>query len=646
MSLRTFKTVIAIVIGGFLIAGIYITVLVVQRQGALQQISAYYPAWEAGQAASEFIRLEHRLAEFHHPESGVDKDEIDLRFDILYARAKTLNEGRFQDLLDRDPEHSATLREFQDALREVQPLIAAIDSDPTAARKALDILRPHEGKLAQLASAAHNHGAALVQKDQQELVRLHWVFSGIAVVLIVIGLALIFLLDRHNRLLGRAHQELHVLAHQDALTGLPNRVVLRDQLDQALASLRPRGPTVAVSYLDLDLDHFKDVNDSFGHETGDELLKAVADRLRDCISEQEGQVRNLISRFGGDEFAILQTGIQRPEQSAALASRIVEALRAPFSIDGQELFIGTSIGIALAQANVTSSQILKHADMALYYAKADGRGTFRFFEQAMDEQLQARRALEVDLRKAVTNGEFELFYQPQINLRDDEIAGFETLLRWHHPERGIISPSEFIPVAEDTGLLSSLGEWIIEQACREAATWPRDMHVAVNLSPVQFRSRGLVQTVSRALALSGLAPQRLELEITESVLLQDNEMTVSTLHQLRRLGVRIAMDDFGTGYSSLSYLRSFPFDKIKIDQSFVREMSQRADCLAIVQSVASLGASLGMPTVAEGIETEEQLRQIEAAGCTDAQGYYFGRPRPARELVYTLAALKNGVKVA
>jgi len=488
------------------------------------------------------------------------------------------------------------------------------------------------------------YGSEVIRRDQQELIRLHWVFSAIAASLILIGIVLIALLNRHNRLLGRAHQELHVLAHQDALTGLPNRVVLREKLEQALAGMRPQGRTVSVSYLDL--DHFKDVNDSFGHETGDELLKAVADRLRACIPPGEGQVRNLISRFGGDEFAILQTGIRRPEESAALASRVVQALQEPFSVNGQEIFIGTSIGIALAQRHMNSSQILKNADMALYHAKADGRGTFRFFEPEMDAQLQARRVLEVDLRKAIGNGEFELFYQPQINIEANEIGGFEALLRWHHPERGLVPPAEFIPVIEDTGLISPLGDWIIEEACREAASWPRDINVAVNLSPIQFRNRGLVQSVTRALALSGLAPHRLELEITESVLLQDSETTVSTLHQLRRLGVRIAMDDFGTGYSSLSYLRSFPFDKIKIDQSFVREMSQRTDCLAIVQSVASLGASLGMPTVAEGIETEDQLRQIQAAGCTDAQGYYFGRPKPARELVHTLAALKHKVKVA
>ncbi|WP_201834571.1 putative bifunctional diguanylate cyclase/phosphodiesterase [Microvirga zambiensis] len=643
MSLRTFKTVIAIVIGGFMIAGAYISVLVVERQGALRQISAYNPAWEASQAASEFIRLEHRLAQVERPDSGVDKDEVELRYDILAGRVHMLNEGDFHELLRRDPEHQVTLRALEQALTSIEPLIKEL-GQPGTVTQIMQVLQPFEGSLSQIASTALMYGSEVIRRDQQELIRLHWVFSAIAASLILIGIVLIALLNRHNRLLGRAHQELHVLAHQDALTGLPNRVVLREKLEQALASMRPQGRTVAVSYLDL--DHFKDVNDSFGHETGDELLKAVADRLRSCIPPGDGQVRNLISRFGGDEFAILQTGIRRPEESAVLAKRVVEALQEPFSVNGQEIFIGTSIGIALAQRHMNSSQILKNADMALYHAKADGRGTFRFFEPEMDAQLQARRVLEVDLRKAMGNDEFELYYQPQINIEANEIGGFEALLRWHHPERGLVPPAEFIPVIEDTGLIGPLGDWIIEEACKEAASWPRDINVAVNLSPIQFRNRGLVQSVTRALAISGLAPHRLELEITESVLLQDSETTVSTLHQLRRLGVRIAMDDFGTGYSSLSYLRSFPFDKIKIDQSFVREMSQRTDCLAIVQSVANLGASLGMPTVAEGIETEDQLRQIQAAGCTDAQGYYFGRPKPARELVHTLAALKHKAKVA
>jgi predicted signal transduction protein with EAL and GGDEF domain len=326
--------------------------------------------------------------------------------------------------------------------------------------------------------------------------------------------------------------------------------------------------------------------------------------------------------------------------SDALARRLIDAISEPFDLDGQEVVIGTSIGVALAtEGTWTSNRLLKHADLALYRAKGSGRGIFRYFEPEMDLELQSRRALELDLRKAMTNGEFEVYYQPQINIEANEVSGFEALLRWHHPVRGLVSPSEFIPVAEDIGLILPLGEWVLQQACVTAATWPRAIRVAVNLSAVQFRNRALVQRIASALAKSGLASSRLELEITESVLLQDNESTVATLHELRELGIRIAMDDFGTGYSSLSYLRSFPFDKIKIDQSFVRELSTRTDCLAIVQSIASLGASLRMTTSAEGVETEDQFRQVRAAGCTEVQGFYFQEPKPARALVFSTAAL-------
>jgi diguanylate cyclase (GGDEF)-like protein len=433
----------------------------------------------------------------------------------------------------------------------------------------------------------------------------------------------------------RAESQIAYMAHHDALTDLANRVLFREQMEQALAGAQRQGKAVAI--LCLDLDRFKDVNDSLGHETGDALLRMVAERLRACVRSDD-----IVARLGGDEFAVLQVGVEDPHECASLATRIVDAIGNPYELEGQEIVIGTSVGIALAtDEGVSPDQLLKHADLALYRAKADGRSTFRFFEPEMDAQLQARRAMEGDLRKALANREFELYYQPQINIRANEISGFEALLRWRHPERGIISPVEFIPIAEDIGLIATLGEWVIEQACREASSWPNGIKVAVNLSPVQFRFRGLVQSVGRALLQSGLASNRLELEITESVLLQDNDMTIATLHQLRRLGVRIAMDDFGTGYSSLSYLRSFPFDKIKIDQSFVRELSSRADCLAIVQSIASLGANLGMSTVAEGVETEDQFQQIRAAGCTEVQGYYFGRPKPTHELVHTLAALRH-----
>jgi predicted signal transduction protein with EAL and GGDEF domain len=372
------------------------------------------------------------------------------------------------------------------------------------------------------------------------------------------------------------------------------------------------------------------------------LLRAVAGRLRNCVP-----AGSVVARLGGDEFAVLQAGLDCPQDCAELAMRIVNVIGTPYNLEGQEIVIGASVGIALApEEYVPPDLLLKHADLALYCAKADGRGTFRFFEPEMDAQLQARRALEVDLRKALANEEFELYYQPQVNIQANEISGYEALLRWHHPERLMIPPSEFIPVAEDTGLIGPLGDWVIQQACMEAARWPEQMQLAINLSPVQFRNKGFVENIGKSLARSGLAPSRLELEITETALLQDNDTTLTILHQLRRLGVRIAMDDFGTGYSSLSYLRSFPFDKIKIDQSFVRELSSRADCLAIVQSIAGLGRSLGMATVAEGVETEDQLRQIRAAGCTEVQGFLFGRPKPARELAHTLRVVDREAAVA
>ncbi|WP_112663392.1 putative bifunctional diguanylate cyclase/phosphodiesterase [Microvirga flavescens] len=438
----------------------------------------------------------------------------------------------------------------------------------------------------------------------------------------------------------QAETQIAYMAHHDALTDLANRVLFRDQLEQAIAVAQRQQEPLAV--LCLDLDRFKDVNDSLGHETGDALLKAVAVRIRDYIGKND-----VAARLGGDEFVVLQTKLNDPHDSALLATRLIDALSAPYDIEGQEIVIGASVGIALtSQGSGTPDQLLKHADLALYRAKSNGRNTFRFFEPEMDEQLQVRRQLEIDLRKALANDEFELFYQPQVCIRANDICGFEALLRWHHPERGMVPPAEFIPVAEDIGLIVALGDWVIRRACEEAAGWPDNIKVAVNLSPVQFRNRTLVQSVLSALEKSGLTPDRLELEITESVLLQDSSSTLATLYQLRECGVRIAMDDFGTGYSSLSYLRSFPFDKIKIDQSFVRELNSRADCLAIVQSIASLGASLGMSVIAEGVETEEQFQQLRATGCTEVQGYYFGPPMRADTLAYSLTDLRPDTRVA
>ncbi|MCL4711891.1 MAG: EAL domain-containing protein, partial [Pseudorhodoplanes sp.] len=437
----------------------------------------------------------------------------------------------------------------------------------------------------------------------------------------------------------RAEAKIVHMAHHDALTNLPNRVRFRSDMEKALAALG-RGQTLAV--LSVDLDRFKQVNDTLGHATGDHLLQAAAERLRNVVREGAP-----MARLGGDEFAVLQANADQPQGATALATRIIDTLSAPFVIDGQQVLIGASVGVAIAPGDGTNvAQLLKNADMGLYRAKADGKGTVRFFEPGMDARMQARRLLEIDLRKALADSEFEVFFQPIVQLDPQEIIGFEALLRWRHPQRGIVEPAAFIPLAEETGLIAPIGEWVLRQACAEAVKWPEHFHIAVNLSPVQFKNRTLVQTVIAALAASGLAPQRLELEITESVLLQDEESTLATLHALREFGVRIAMDDFGTGYSSLGYLRSFPFDKIKIDQSFIKEVGSRSDSLAIVRAVTGLGTSLGIATTAEGVENLEQLERVKLEGCNEGQGFLFSPPVEAKELPALIEKHNRQRKVA
>ncbi|WP_322517624.1 EAL domain-containing protein [Rhodopseudomonas palustris] len=429
----------------------------------------------------------------------------------------------------------------------------------------------------------------------------------------------------------KAEAKIAHMAHHDGLTNLPNRTLYQERLQQALEQGRASGASVGVLCLDLDL--FKNVNDSFGHPMGDRLLRCVAERL----SAQVGG-KDLVARLGGDEFAIVLTQVASPNEASDFAARLIEIVSAPYDMDTLEVVIGASIGIALAPGDGEDCDaLLRNADMALYRAKAAGGGCHHFFEKEMDRQAQLRRDMELDMRHAFAHGEFELHYQPLIDLAQDRVSGFESLLRWRHPERGMISPADFIPIAEDIGLIVGLGEWVLRQACLEAARWPNDVKVAVNLSPVQFRSRNLVQVVISALAQSGLPPRRLELEITESLFLADSEANLATLHQLRSLGVRISMDDFGTGYSSLSYLRSFPFDKIKIDRSFVKDLTERPDCLAIVRAIAGLGRSLNITTLAEGVETVEQLDALRAEGCHEVQGFLFSPARPAAEIDGLLA---------
>ncbi len=420
-------------------------------------------------------------------------------------------------------------------------------------------------------------------------------------------------------------------ANLDPLTGLPNRIGLHERFGAALERQARTGEGCAV--LMVDLDRFKQVNDSLGHAVGDALLRTVADRLRSATRPND-----TVARVGGDEFVIIQAAAGAAGTAEILAERLVDLVSRAYMVEGHLVSIGASVGIALAPRDgVDTDKLLRSADLALYRAKRDGRGTFRFFEPAMDALLRARRGLEFDLRKALALKEFELHYQPQLNLETDTVVGFEALLRWRHPTRGMTSPAEFVPLAEEIGLIVPLGEWVVRTACQEAARWPDTVSVAVNLSPAQFKSKRLYDTIVTALATSGLPARRLELEITEGVLMQENAATLATLHRLRDLGIRISMDDFGTGYSSLSYLRSFPFDKIKIDRSFIDELAKKPDSDAIIRAIAGLGMSLGMTTVAEGVETIEQMRRIRAEGCTDVQGYLISKPIPPSDILQLLS---------
>ena len=433
----------------------------------------------------------------------------------------------------------------------------------------------------------------------------------------------------------QAQDQIAYLATHDPLTGLANRSALRDALAAMLAR-NARGEELAV--LCLDLDRFKPVNDSLGHAAGDELLRCVAARLQAHVRDTD-----VVARIGGDEFAVLQCGVSQPASSSALARRLIAALQEPFEIEGQRAEIGTSIGIAIAPFDGQDPEaLLKSSDLAMYRAKSDGRGLLRYFEPAMDQQIQLRRGLESDLRRALARGEFHLAYQPQVDVKSGRVIGVEALLRWTHPGRGPVAPSDFIGLAEETGLIVPIGQWVLAQACRQARAWPDPVSVAVNVSAVQFSKGTLLHDVTQALADSGLPASRLEIEITESVLIKDQRLALALLKDLQSLGVRVAMDDFGTGYSSLSTLRSFPFDRIKIDRSFVRDVESSPESQSIVRAVAGLGRSLGMAVTVEGVETPGQLATVCREGCTEVQGYLFSRPVAAEHIPELIDAIATG----
>jgi diguanylate cyclase (GGDEF)-like protein len=445
----------------------------------------------------------------------------------------------------------------------------------------------------------------------------------------------------HDDITERREAEAQVsyMTHYDAVTDLPNRALFRDRLDAALSRLR-RDERLAV--LHIDVDHFKNVNDTFGRSAGDQLLSLMAGRLRDCLRDTD-----VIARLGGDEFGVLQIGTRSSPDPATLARRVRDAMTSACELNGQSLPIDVTIGISIAPNDGNDpEQLLKKAEMANQGAKSEQRGSVRFFKPEMDARAKARHTMEIDLRKALASGEFELYYQPLMNLQRHEISSCEALLRWHHPTRGIILPDDFIPVAEEMNLIAPLGDWVLRTACKEAAAWPHDVKVAVNVSPVQFKEKALGLTIATALAASGLPAGRLEIEITEAALMRDDETTLTMLRQLRDMGVRIVMDDFGTGYSSLSYLLRFPFDKIKVDRSFVKDIAHNQNASAVVQAVTTLARSMKVVTVAEGVETEAQLEKARAFGCTEIQGYLFGAPQPAAQIARLLSQPRKAGSVA
>ncbi len=438
----------------------------------------------------------------------------------------------------------------------------------------------------------------------------------------------------------RTEEHIRHLAHHDPLTNLPNRTQLRNRMESELEKARKQKSDLTLFYMDL--DHFKSVNDTFGHSVGDLLLTQVSARLQKIFG-----AGNAVFRIGGDEFAGMYFGKTTKAHLSHLCQTIIATMRETFFIETHQLRIGICIGLARVNAqNVEFDTLISNADLALFQAKKSGRNAFRFFETAMKQEIENRRSLEFDIEKGIREGQFHLHYQPIVDAQTLEIVCFEALLRWDHPQKGAVPPAHFIPIAEESGLIVPLGEWALRQACKDASAWPTQTRVAVNLSSVQFKSGQISRTVFSALAAARLAPNRLELEITESILLQDSEETLETLHQLRSFDIRISMDDFGTGYSSLSYLRSFPFDKIKIDRSFVTEVGERDDCRAILRTIVELGKSMKMVTTAEGVETKEQFETIKAMGCNQIQGFYFGRSVPNIDVEIMLRENSKAIKAA
>ncbi|GAK70019.1 putative signaling protein [Agrobacterium rubi TR3 = NBRC 13261] len=635
------RKVLAVIICCFVLATGYIAYVIAERQNALQKFSRYNDSWAVSQTVAEYLRLQNTLYEFALAPESVSRDDLHLRLDIMLGRLELLQHGKLGAFITER-------REWRDLVSKLNDILVDLDKNvdqmrPDYVRALLPTMGALDGPLTTLASSSLAFDVDLIDSAQAEVRQLHIIYTCLAGGLIICGIALILLLNRHNNLLDRAQKDMRGLtdelraatlelqennvrlahdAYHDALTELPNRALFRQELDARLAAPTSRAATVLL----LDLDGFKDINDTLGHDVGDALLQAVGARLSSL-----NKTGDTVCRLGGDEFAVISSGM-REDDAMAFATRLIEAISKPYILGEMEIKIGTCVGIAVSQDVMNADELFKRADLALYEAKAQGPGSASVFQAYMQKQLMERRSFEADLQLALQNNEMEVYYQPQMLTKTREICGFEALLRWTHPVRGKVPPSAFIPVAERTGLIHSLGKWALDTACQEAKTWKKDMKVAINLSPLQFHSTSLIQNIVDALEKTGLDPSRLELEITESVLLNKNDQTLETLQKLKGVGIQLAMDDFGTGYSSLGNLKGVPFDKIKIDQSFLRDVHTDPDALAIVEFIVGMAKSLRMKTIAEGIETQEQFDCMTKLGCDQMQGYLLGRPAPADKL--------------
>lgn len=636
------RKALAVVVCCFILATGYIAYVIAERQNALQKFSRYNDSWAVSQTVSEYMRFQNLLAEYALGINGVGRDELRLRLEIMLGRLELFQQGNISEFLSSKPDMKETVQRLGAILDDLDQRLDELTPDDV--KGLLPDMTALVPPMMALAASSVANDVDMIDNAHSEVRKLHIIYTALAAGLILCGMALIVLLLRHNQLLDRAQKKTQLLtdelrvatlelqannvrleydAYHDALTDLPNRALFRKELGRRLDAVTGSN---SVTLLLLDLDGFKDINDTLGHDVGDSLLQAVAARLLPLRKSQE-----LICRLGGDEFAVVSDNLSEDE-SVALADRLVEHIARTYHIGELEIKVGTCVGVAVSDKSSHPDELLKHADLALYEAKRAGAGEVRVFKPYMQSQLAEKRSFEADLQAALQNDEMEVYYQPQISTQTRGVCGFEALLRWTHPVRGKVPPNEFIPVAERTGFIHSLGKWVMETACSEAALWNPDLKIAVNLSPIQFHSTSLIHNVVGALVKSGLNPSRLELEITESVLLGNNEQTLDILKNLKDVGIQIAMDDFGTGYSSLGNLRGVPFDKLKIDQSFLRDVTTDQDALAIVEFIIGLGRKLRMTMIAEGVETEEQFAYMRQLGCDQIQGYLISKPVPASEL--------------